>query len=613
MLRKTKLKAVATISVCIGIALFLSFVSAFDGLEFVEARVLRCIMFIQSEYSHKKEQSPQLALIKVDRKSESALGYLPWSYDILMPLYKILNKYEANTIGLFTPFEDKERIGEYGDSLCPLYQKNLAELSTENEIYKAKLIAEEKHSLLFILTCRHFGLNVSQLKERIHFRNSFWSGRYFQIDIPDDKPLRVPVDQDNQMMINFATSYRLPDMDSFIDVLNADNALKPNSNAIELLKYRDKLVLIGTTDATGTPRTNTPFGIMSEFALRSHAINTILSRSFIKTLTKKGTTVYLFAICLALSAAILWFDQKGIRKGHVIASSVFLGIHLLFCIVLFVNSGVWLNWISPAIALVFCGIVTKMLSSHLELKDAYQNLQKTQNQLIEAEKNAERQATVSRIRRTIFHDVKNGVNAMHLLLQNSLRIISDINSKESGLQQVMEKINKSIALNEKMMPIMINVLDFFDIKLDKRMNPAEIVRNVCKSMEDELEEAGIKMTIHENGSLPYIELNEERLFFAFHNLIKNASEAMSRGGTLEINMRFQQKQNQNVIEISDTGVGIPETELGRIFDWLYTTKNDGHGIGLAVAKMNIEAHRGKIAVKSKLGQGTTFIVTLPIV
>jgi signal transduction histidine kinase len=96
----------------------------------------------------------------------------------------------------------------------------------------------------------------------------------------------------------------------------------------------------------------------------------------------------------------------------------------------------------------------------------------------------------------------------------------------------------------------------------------------------------------------------------FINLIKNALDAMPNGGTIT----FDSKEADGNLEIfvTDTGKGIPENVLTKLFSPLVTTKAQGMGFGLAICKRITEAHGGTITFKSVEGRGTTFILTLPI-
>jgi signal transduction histidine kinase len=99
----------------------------------------------------------------------------------------------------------------------------------------------------------------------------------------------------------------------------------------------------------------------------------------------------------------------------------------------------------------------------------------------------------------------------------------------------------------------------------------------------------------------------ERVFI---NLIKNAIDAMTKKGTLEI--RSTQTNGNVEIAFADTGIGIPENIMAKLFTPLTTTKAQGMGFGLAICKRVVEAHGGKITVESVAGKGATFTITLPI-
>ena len=98
----------------------------------------------------------------------------------------------------------------------------------------------------------------------------------------------------------------------------------------------------------------------------------------------------------------------------------------------------------------------------------------------------------------------------------------------------------------------------------------------------------------------------------FLNLFLNAIQAMPSGGTLSVEA-IRKDGPKAVVSIVDTGEGIPENNLDRIFDPFFTTKKSGTGLGLSICYNIIKTHLGDIEVKSKLGQGTTILVSLPLV
>jgi signal transduction histidine kinase len=98
------------------------------------------------------------------------------------------------------------------------------------------------------------------------------------------------------------------------------------------------------------------------------------------------------------------------------------------------------------------------------------------------------------------------------------------------------------------------------------------------------------------------------------NILLNAAEAMEGKGTLTIRTALDSDGARVRIEISDTGLGIPEEIQSRIFEPFFTTKDvgQGTGLGLSIAYGIIENHQGRISVKSKPGQGATFVISLPL-
>lgn len=109
--------------------------------------------------------------------------------------------------------------------------------------------------------------------------------------------------------------------------------------------------------------------------------------------------------------------------------------------------------------------------------------------------------------------------------------------------------------------------------------------------------------------------DEKRLLSVIDTLLSNACLYTQKG---EVNLRIGRKNNQAVIEVQDTGIGIPEKDMGSIYDKFFRSKNavltyaDGQGIGLYLAKHIVGLHKGKIDIVSKVNEGTTFTVTLPI-
>jgi len=120
---------------------------------------------------------------------------------------------------------------------------------------------------------------------------------------------------------------------------------------------------------------------------------------------------------------------------------------------------------------------------------------------------------------------------------------------------------------------------------------------------------GIEIALHKDPSLPEIEHDSDQIHQVLLNLLLNAQQAMDSKGKIQVTV--EHKGSSAVIEVADNGRGIAPDHLPNIFRPFYTTKGDGTGLGLSLARRIVEDHQGRIDVTSTVGKGTTFAVVLP--
>jgi PAS domain S-box-containing protein len=143
----------------------------------------------------------------------------------------------------------------------------------------------------------------------------------------------------------------------------------------------------------------------------------------------------------------------------------------------------------------------------------------------------------------------------------------------------------------------------------------EIIEQLISSMEIELKEKHISLEKKIPGDMRPIKGDEDRLFQLFSNLLSNAMKFTPKGGLIEI--RSREEDGDIVVEVADTGIGIPADELPRVFERFYQVdsslarKYGGMGLGLAICDEIVEAHGGKIEAESTEGRGSVFRVSLP--
>jgi two-component system, NtrC family, sensor kinase len=125
------------------------------------------------------------------------------------------------------------------------------------------------------------------------------------------------------------------------------------------------------------------------------------------------------------------------------------------------------------------------------------------------------------------------------------------------------------------------------------------------------------ITVHKEfaSSMLICEGDNNQLLQVFTNMIINATQAMEGKGTITIGTSKDKKEGKIYVEISDTGCGIPQENITKIFDAFFTTKKEGKGTGLGLSTVRdiLEKHRGNIMVKSTSTKGTTFLIELPLV
>jgi signal transduction histidine kinase len=137
---------------------------------------------------------------------------------------------------------------------------------------------------------------------------------------------------------------------------------------------------------------------------------------------------------------------------------------------------------------------------------------------------------------------------------------------------------------------------------------------VLQLLEHRLKSYDVKVDVIRNHQLPEIQADPEQLKEVLVNLIINACEAMEQDGSIVIEEKEDVPASGRVavIRLTDNGPGIPESIRENIFQPFFTTKEEGTGLGLSIATRIVEEHQGQLDIRSEEGQGSTFIITLPI-
>ncbi|MFH1984653.1 MAG: response regulator [Pseudomonadota bacterium] len=210
----------------------------------------------------------------------------------------------------------------------------------------------------------------------------------------------------------------------------------------------------------------------------------------------------------------------------------------------------------------------------------------------------------------LMHQINNPLMAITGNAELGMLGLQDNGTLKKYLQEIMDAADKIKSLNSRIIKLgASNNRNNFEV-----INIIEVINGALKLFESlivtkkiVLEKELGKVDVYVNGSRDDLEQ-------AFNNLILNAIDAMDGKPLkiLKLSARADNNENRTVlISVADTGLGIPEDQINRIFNPYYTRKNGGNGIGLAVVSEVISQHKGKITVKSEADSGTCFTVELP--
>jgi len=227
----------------------------------------------------------------------------------------------------------------------------------------------------------------------------------------------------------------------------------------------------------------------------------------------------------------------------------------------------------------------------------------------EEAKRAERLSTLGNLAAGVAHEIRNPLNAISIAAQRLKNEFVPEKDKEQ-----YANFTQTILKEIKRLDQTIN--QFLSLAKAQKLNLVStdigsFISEVVSLMEIEAKEKGIIIEKEIVGKFQ-IKMDREEMKKSLVNIILNSIQAMSSGGRINISGNLDNSSKEYIIKVKDTGPGIPEENLSKIFQPYFTTKEKGTGLGLAIAYRIINDHKGKIEVESEAGKGTTFTVRLPV-
>ncbi len=251
----------------------------------------------------------------------------------------------------------------------------------------------------------------------------------------------------------------------------------------------------------------------------------------------------------------------------------------------------------------------KMLDTLLSTRES---LERSVELLHEKQKELEKRASLGFLISGVTHELNNPLNNISLTAETIKEEIDNMPKEELN-----EFVQDILTQSERAKHIIDDLLDFAGTRKSQEMEKIDVINAIEEAVNltaNELRINNISLELDLPGNAYFIKGIKSKLEEVFVNIIVNAIHAMGDRGTLTIRS-WPDKDEENIfIRIDDTGQGITEEDMKNIFEPFFTTKEvgEGTGLGLSVSQRIINDHNGEIEVKSDVGKGTTFTITLPL-
>ena len=234
---------------------------------------------------------------------------------------------------------------------------------------------------------------------------------------------------------------------------------------------------------------------------------------------------------------------------------------------------------------------------------------KSKLELEEKLNQSERAAAIGRLTQAVAHEIRNPLNVINLAVdQVKAKYAPEDEKQSSQFLRLVSSIKDEISRLRHMVNDVLNYGRPSHLTVET-LALHNLMANTLELVRPQADAQGVEISLEQDDEPANVVGDAERLKSCLSNLTINALQAMPAGGKLIASVHRIESQVE--LTISDTGIGISQESLGKIFEPYFSTKQSGFGLGLAVTKKIIEDHHGSIDVQSETNRGTTFTLRFP--
>jgi signal transduction histidine kinase len=219
----------------------------------------------------------------------------------------------------------------------------------------------------------------------------------------------------------------------------------------------------------------------------------------------------------------------------------------------------------------------------------------------------EKLSSVGKLAAGVAHEINNPLTAV---LTNSMLLLEDLSTEDAMYEDLKAIADETLRCREIVRGLLEFARQDVPAKVESDLN--KIAAGVVSLVRKQFSFKNISIVQELAQNLPAVNIDRDQFQQVIVNILINAMEAIERDGEIRVETAYSEQKRTIELKITDTGMGIPENARLKLFDPFFTTKDTGTGLGLSISHGVVQRHGGTISFESRVGKGTTFVISVPV-